>query len=130
LAAVLLVLIFAGISWRLVWIPDLFSSEHYRVTSIHLPDGSQMEIFQYWNGGDFYTTYLRHEISGDMAYHSVIDPDGVKLWNAKIQLKETDSKADIRFGGHFVATYDYEDHLLEIFGETRSLAPNEPPAVF
>jgi hypothetical protein len=118
---------------RFVWFPDVLTQADRLIAVRSLPDGTVVELRQFWNGYDFYTTYVRHRFAPGEIYDEVIDDDGNKIWRARVELKDDENGVDIFIRAEATPTYEYTWEIApRDFNDSGSflLVPNDPPLPF
>lgn len=99
-------LMFGVISYEFVWIPDVYRADHAVRAALTVETGDHVELRQFWNGVDFYTTYLAHDTAEGETLYYFIDPDDHPLWFASIRQGPSPGVFTISARGHEIGRYD------------------------
>ena len=75
-----------------VWLPDVFGKQH-TLCSVTTSTGDQINIVQYWNHVDFYSTEARITNPGGVTSMILIDGDASKSWSATLEIDPSQSMA-------------------------------------
>lgn len=98
----------------LLWPVDILSSELDCVTSVNVPGQGQVGVFQEWNGGDFYNTYLIHVDEESQRWVHLLDPDNSRLSGSTVRLvMQDDTHVTVHFGDREIAVYGWHHHELD-----------------
>lgn len=107
----LIVALWALFRW---WVSpvDIISGRERIVGQEPLPDGGRLEVYQYWNSGDFYNLDLRYVARDGKQYDGVIDPDCFRIPRCRIDLDTDRSEARISAGKSIEARYRWDTRDL------------------
>lgn len=96
------------------WPIDILSSELDCVTSLNVPGQGRVGVFQEWNGGDFYNTYLIHVDEESQRWVHLLDPDNSRLSGSTVRLAmQDDTHVTVHFGDRESAVYGLHHHELD-----------------
>jgi hypothetical protein len=103
---------------RVVWVPDIITRREVIVARVNVRDAECVELIQQW-AGDGYLTRVRHRFPSGMVLHAVGDPDGFKIWRARMDHQATSGCVRIHFKGEEWRYY-YDLQSLSLNGQSRS----------
>lgn len=117
LFAILIAALFLTIS-QYVWIPDVLVKEE-KVIGEQVFDGNRKIIAkQFWNGVDFYTTYVVYQNSHGVYTGYQISGDDKKHWSSDFKLDKEGEEIMIFLSDEFVAKLNFiEEKFYNVHGE-------------
>lgn len=82
-----------------VWLPDL-RGQLSTLDSASARSGHRIEVVQYWNQIDFYTTEIRVVAPDGTSAVTTLDADAGKTWTANIEMHPSQNRALITVPGY------------------------------
>ena len=91
---------------------DIIFGRERTVARQQLPTGGLVEVFQYWNNGDFYNLNLRHTTKEGVLCECVIDPDCLRVPYCQISFDTNRAEAIIASRKNVLARYRWAKREL------------------
>jgi len=82
-----------------VWLPDVFIDCDHILAEKRLPGGDVIQVVQYWNHVDFYSTELVHTSPNGTVRRYVLDGDDDKSWRVPLSVSEWARQATVQLSG-------------------------------
>ncbi len=127
LFVLLLLLLVAALTWVCQYFIspiDVVTGRDRVVAKRELPNGDTIEVFQYWNHGDFYNLDLTHTTAAGVQYLFVINPDCNRIPRCEVETHSESSEAVIKAGGNILAHYRWD--TKELLRKNGVLIQGEP----
>lgn len=99
----------------LFWPLDVIGTELDLVKIVAVPDRGQVGIFQEWNDGDFYNTYLIHIDDQSKRWVHLLDPDNSRLAanDVRLEMENDAMHVAVYFGDVKAGVYGIEHHEFD-----------------
>jgi hypothetical protein len=98
-------------------------------TLVRLNQGTNnfpLEIRQWWNGSDFYSTELCHIQTNGTRFYVLVDPDSIKMWNCTLRPGELGSEVDIFHHRNKLGTYSFANYAFRLNNGVTLYAEKKP----
>lgn len=105
---VLMMPILAIVCWLSFYVSpiDVIFANEKVIASVETTSGDTLELTQFWNRGDFYTTTIKRRDSHGNLYEAIVDPDDNKIWRGGIARDDATEKLVVHEHGKPVYSID------------------------